>query len=86
LNADLIVLTDGLAVIVYQASTQGAALSMSNRADVAAGQGAVNWLPGNVHPFVLTDDDLGDAITLPWYFISGVAGVTIQLIEYLYDE
>lgn len=77
---------DGLVVIFYEMTAAQAALSMSPRADVVPGQGTLNWLPGASFPICLTDDQIGDIIGQPWFAISGVDGVAVQVTEYLYQS
>lgn len=76
--------SDGVAVIFYALSNDARALSLSPRSDVVAGQGVLNFRPGMVQPFCLTDEDIGNGITEPWYAISGVSGVIFQITEYSY--
>lgn len=77
---------DGLAVIFYNLSNFGQAISMSFRQDVAAGRGILNYVPGTGFNQVVTDEDIGDAITLPWWIVSAVDLVPIQIVEISYDE
>lgn len=62
------------------------AISLSHRSDVVAGQGTINYVTGEHYDSVISDNDIGDAICLPWYVVSGQASQTIQITEYSYDS
>jgi hypothetical protein len=76
---------DGLCVIAYAANTNAQAISLSRRPDVTAGAGTLNYVPGNTYPTIITDDDIGMAICEPWYIISGIDKVLVQITEYSYE-
>lgn len=76
----------GQVVIIYAMSIAGQSISMSPRGDVAAGFGTLNFTPGQALPTVISDEDIGNAIGLPWFIVSGVAGVVVQITEYFYDD
>lgn len=78
--------SDGLIVVFYVAAIAQQAVSLSPRADVVPGQGAINYLPGQTFPTVLCDDDIGSVIGEPWYIVSGVEGVVVQIVEYTYVD
>lgn len=62
------------------------AISISHRADVAVNAGMLNYVVGQTSWPVLSDNDIGDAIGLPFWAIAGDAGVAVQIVEYSYDE
>lgn len=64
---------------------QSSCISMSHRQDVAPGQGTINYVPNWTQPFIVSDDEIGDAVGLPWWIVSGVADVVVQIVEYSYD-
>lgn len=81
---------DGKIVLFYftpvSLSGQLGCISLSHRQDVQPGQGILNFMPNTPWPTVITDETIGDAITLPWWIVSGIEGVVIQITEYLYLE
>lgn len=76
---------DGMAIIFYPTPINQQAISLSPRSDVAVGAGCINYIPGQTFPTVVTDADLGDQIGMPWYVISGVDQVPVQIVEFLYE-
>ena len=78
--------TDGLGVIFYATPTALQAVSISLRPNCVAGQEALNWIPGQPYPVIVTDRDIGDQIGLPWYAISAVDGMLLSITEFLYGE
>jgi hypothetical protein len=75
-----------MVVVFYLLPDNAQAISLSPRSDVVAGRGVLNYLPnGGVWP-VICDAEIGDAIALPWYIVSAVADVPIQIVEYSYDD
>lgn len=77
----------GLVVVFYLLPVAAiGGISMSHRSDVAVGQGVMNFVPNIVYPMTLTDDEIGDAIGLPWWIIAAVAGGLVQIVEYSYEE
>jgi hypothetical protein len=77
---------DGQAVIVYQMPLQGQCVSLSLRQDVVAGAGTLNYYPGQTQPFCVDDAQLGDQVGMPWWIVSGVNGVPIQITEFIYVD
>lgn len=77
---------DGLVVLFYTIPTDCQGVSMSVRNDVSPGKGVFNWLPGQSFPIIITDDEIGNAVGLPWWFVSGVENVAIQVTEFSYEE
>lgn len=77
---------DGLVVIFYVTPASAGTISLSHRSDVVAGEGVLNYLAGQTFPTVITDDQIGDAIGIPWYIISAVDDVPIQIVEYSYED
>jgi hypothetical protein len=82
--------SDGLAVIFYftplLVAGQAGCISLSARSDVQPGQGTINWYPNLPYPVTLTDDEIGDIIGEPWFAVSGVDGVIVQVTEYFYQS
>lgn len=77
---------DGLIAVFYRLPPAQAAISLSHRSDVIAGQGILNFIPGATFPTIIGDDQIGSIIQDEWWAVSGVAGVPIQITEYLYAD
>lgn len=77
---------DGLAVIFYTTPTTLATISLSHRSDVTPGAGVINYIAGATYPTFVTDNEIGDAICLPWYIVCSEDSTVIQIVEYSYDE
>lgn len=77
---------DGLAVFFYPTPLALQALSMSLRQDVTVGNGVMNWLPGFTYPVWIDEEQFGSAVGLPWYAVSGVDQVPVQITEFLCQE
>lgn len=58
-------------------------ISMDHRSDVIPGAGILNYITGATFPTVITDEEIGDAIGLPWWIVSTYA-VCVQITEYSY--
>jgi hypothetical protein len=69
--------------IILTPST-GANYTVSWDPRVTNGQGMT--LTNAVSPMLITDEDIGSAITLPLYAIASTTGRVIAVIEILYDE
>jgi hypothetical protein len=78
--------SDGLVVVLYAPPLSAQALSISHRQDVQAGLGIINFLPGLTYPVTIDIDEIGSIIKEEWWAVSGVAGVTVQITEYLYES
>jgi hypothetical protein len=77
---------NGVGIVFYVPALAAQAISLSPRSDVAVGAGAINWLPGSAAIALLTDRNVGRGIAEPWYAISGVDGVVIQVTEWMYEQ
>lgn len=62
------------------------AISLSFRPDVTVGQGMLNYLQGQFNGILLSDEEIGNAITLPIYAVCGDANTPVQITEILYDH
>lgn len=76
----------GLVVIFYALPISQQAISLSHRADVSPGQGPLNYIPGQPYPTIITDEEIGDSIGLPWWAVSAIAGGLMQIVEYSYAD
>ena len=76
---------DGQAVIFYYQPAANNMLSLSRREDVVAGQGTFNWVGGAPSPQIVHDGRIGSSIRDPWYAVANIAGVAMQITEYVYD-
>lgn len=85
-DASMAVAGHGFAAIFYLPGTGGGAISMDPRSDVAVGRGTLNWISGVVFPLVITDLDIGSAITEPWFIVATEAATFVQVTEYLYTD
>lgn len=77
---------DGVVVIAYQLSPNALGISLSHRQDVTVGLGVLNFIGGLDTYVLLTEDEIGSAIQLPWWAISGVDALSIQIVEYLSEH
>lgn len=76
---------DGQVVIFYVPPSCSLMLSVSRREDVVAGQGTLNWVGCDPNPQIIWDNQIGTSIRDPWYAVSSIAGVAVQVTEYEYD-
>ncbi len=67
------------------AGTSGA-LSISPRADVAAGAGSINYLTGATYPTLIDDTMVGDQIGIEWYITSANGGEVVEVTEFIYVD
>lgn len=74
------------AIIFYTAAASVPVVSLSHRQDVVAGQGALNYLGNQAWPQAVKDEEIGDAIGLPWWIIASIANVSLQIVEYSYED
>src|SRR5690348_7340201 len=70
------------ALILSTNATVGVSFSFSN--NLSAGHGI--FIPSNGVPLVLTDEQIGDAVTMDLYAISSGANVTIDIQEIVYKK
>lgn len=78
--------SDGLVVVFYEPSIFAQSLSLGPDQNVVAGQGFINITPQTTYPIILTDEEIGNAITEPLFAISGVAGIVLSALEFFYDR
>ena len=60
-------------------------ISLSFRSDVKPGAGPLTFITGATYPTLITDQEIGDAIGLPWWIVSTYS-VCVEIVEFSYTN